>query len=144
MLKYDIVCENTPEKMFETVNSYLGDGWHLIGGVAAVPPSDHSSFALFQAIGREVIAEPAETVPVEDTESDEYLLAAVLTAGIAKWEPFPSGNRGELCMRGLRYTCDGDENGVPLLYDSLRRFIRAELRKLWESNRNPRKGSNGD
>lgn len=55
---------------------------------------------------------------------DHALVAAALASGLARWEPFNTGDdRGELCVRGLRYATSLDEFGVPVLASHTRAAI---------------------
>lgn len=66
----------------------------------------------------------------------EALLSAIV-AGVATWEPFtkfegkkpsPSTLRGEVCFDGLRYTCDIDAFGLPIVPTALVNRLIADMR----------------
>lgn len=60
---------------------------------------------------------------LERTE-DYALLAAALSARVARWEPFsietPLALHGEIAVGGLRWPTYKDENDVPVLHEHLR------------------------
>lgn len=60
--------------------------------------------------------------------SAQLLLTAIIH-GCARWEWFPSRLSGEVCIAGLRHTCDV-VRGTPQLTHRLRGELLKELSKL--------------
>lgn len=72
----------------------------------------------------------ANTLEWKDSIADRDLLSRAFVAGIARWEWFePRSKKGELCTNGMRYTCEVDEGGVPVLGSHLRAVLERQLGK---------------
>lgn len=66
-----------------------------------------------------------------------YTLCAAMTAGLARWEPFPMGDgrEGEVCVGGLRYATKLNKFGVPEMHAHLYERIKESLRANgWEGD----------
>ena len=57
---------------------------------------------------------------------DHAMIAAVLCAGVARWEPY-HGPKGEFCIEGFCHSTTMDEFGVPSMTHALRAAIDRAL-----------------
>jgi hypothetical protein len=60
---------------------------------------------------------------------DAALFSRALCAAVIRWEPFPSGNGGEICIGGCRHAVDL-EHGFPLLNNLIRAELETRLEKV--------------
>ncbi len=56
------------------------------------------------------------------SKADAQILLSAIIKGAARWQLL-TPKAGEVCIGGLRYFCDLDKNGIPVLWDNLRREL---------------------
>lgn len=58
---------------------------------------------------------------------DHLMLLRAFLLGAVRWEPHCSTSGGELCFAGLRYSCEVDSDGFPILGQRTRSDLARHL-----------------